>query len=269
MELIKLLAGIAFLFHISASPVTSQQHRDFAQGLFSLLENSKNPTVTELDDLIRSLFLSPEYNDVLRREIMNDVELTELVDSSDHSVNEAPKTKQHAFPVSAEAADAVKRKDLPEIEMLYDDSGDTIPNLVRLTREPTTPTDAAYKANKYIVTTVDTLSHLMVVMNRFKDEIKADNYVDLIHEFDEEFSPFLAQLANEATTSLFASYSMPAKWKEVIWQLHLLVANFVAEKKGFEKWGGLHDQIKGTLGKLLEYAVVVHRLLHPERTMQR
>jgi hypothetical protein len=240
---------------VFASVITTPRPKEYTQQLASLLMTKGKPSVSDLDSLVKGLYLSAEYNQISRNERLGDVEFEELVDSIAPSHSDlVPAAMRRMRATAKEDAGLIVTADIVLAEVGSDGVG--LP--VITTSLPTTlpPSEGSIQATQYIITTIDTISHLMLVLNRIDANIKEENYVELIKEFNEVFSPMLAQLANEATDRLFTSDATAARWKDALWQLHLLVANYATEKRGFEQWVDFKTQVLGAMGRLLDYAIV-------------
>jgi hypothetical protein len=241
MVYLRILATSA-LFRLIVSSTTNapESSREFAQQAASLFALNAKPTASDIDALTKSLYLSPEYHQISRVERMDGIQIVEMVDSI------AVKPPIRAKATAIRASSSLVTPDPSTGAGIMLPSDPTMPP----------PSDSTLKAITYIVTTIDSLSHLMLVINRVDADLKAENYAELVKEFDMEFNPLLARLANEAADRLFTSQDTAATWKSVVWQLHLTVANYVSEKKGFEEWSDFKGQVLATLGKLLDYAFV-------------
>ena len=113
------------------------------------------------------------------------------------------------------------------------------------------------RITEYIVTTIDAVTHLVVVLNAVNADIKESTYFDLVVQFDHEFSPLLAQLANDAVGRIhIMSETSAARWRDTLWMTHELVTTFVTEKRGFAQWKEFNDKVAGSLQKILDYAIV-------------
>lgn len=240
---------------VFSSSSTTARPKEYTQQLASLLIAKGKPTASDLDSLAKGLYLSPEYHQISRVDRLDDVEFQELVDSIAPSHSEL-------VPAAMRRMRATVKEDagltVPADIVLADVGSDGVSLPVLTTIRPTPPpqSEGSLQATQYIITTIDTISHLMLVLNRIDANIKEENYVELIKDFDEEFSSMLAQLANEAADRLFTSDATAARWKDALWQLHLLVANYASEERGFDQWADFKTQVLSAMGRLLDYAIV-------------
>ena len=273
MKVIQILATGYALVAGSRSGESGSSPKEYTQQLAMLLA-SGDPTIEELDALTKGLFLSPEYHHVIRTDRMGETEFSELVDSiapSQQDVDSRNRENANAAyePISTfdidlsggptPQVDSVPKREVagaPKLRVaggpLSKADGTSI-----LVNAPVT-IESSTQSLQYIVKTIDTLSHLMLVFNRIDADINAQNYVTLLKDLDEEFNPVLAKLANEAIDRLVKSDSTAAKWKDAVWQLHLMVANYVVEGQGIEQWPAFKNQVLATLVKILNYATVAN-----------
>lgn len=233
-------------------PVTTMAvaGRDFTLELAHLLSHDEKPSVAAIDALTKRLYLSTDYNEVTRVGRLGGVEFVELVGSIDEPVAGS------RLPQMAKMRGAAAREPLSDdmIEMTV--AGTHISSQPKSSAAPAPPSQSALQAITYIATTIDAIHHLILVVDRTSAAINAENYVVLIQEFNEDLGPMLAQLANEAADKLFVSDGSAARWKEAVWQTHLLVANYASEKKGFEEWTDFKARIVLSLTRLVDFAIV-------------
>ena len=265
MSLIKLAAAAAAASTFCASASSSEF--DYNQRLASLLVEGGRPDVAELDNLVRNLFGSRDYQHVTRGEKIGDSDFISLLDSV------VPPSAESGgdSPVSAIFTSKTSRGANPSMLRVARAGGgptrssealDGIPaiSLSDVTVSASNPSDANSKSIQYIVTTIDTLSHLVLVINQLDADMKSQSYVDVVKALDADFNPLLAQLANEAIDRLSLSSASSKNWKDALWQLHLLVADYVSQEKGIDDWAAFKAQVAAGLAKLIDYAVVANAI---------
>ena len=256
MSLIKLAAAAVAPSIIFASASSSEF--DYNQRLASLLVEGRRPDVAELDNLVRDLFASKDYQRVTKGELIGKSDFVSLLDSvvppSDESGGDSPvsaiftsKTPRGANPPMLRVARA------GGVPTRSSGALDGIPAI--------SLSDVTVSGSiQYIVTTIDTLSHLVLVINQLDADMKSQNYVDVVKALDADFNLLLAQLANEAIDRLSLSSESSKNWKDALWQLHLLVADYVSQEKGIDEWAAFKAQVAAGLAKLIDYAVVANAI---------
>jgi hypothetical protein len=232
---------------------------DYISRLATLLVEDGRPSVESLDNLVRELYTSQSYKQLLKTVDVDGTEFYELIDSVGH-----PSTAKAADEVPANAgvasnfAPRMRTGKTGRSGIVYSGLGEsaTIFGIPEVNVAETDPSDANHKSMQYIITTIDTLSHLLLVINQLDVDIKTQTYVEILKTLDTDFNTLLAQLANEAIDRLSLSTDSADVWKEAVWRMHLLVVNYVSQEKSIDDWNPFKEQVTVGLKKLVDYAVV-------------
>jgi hypothetical protein len=238
----------------TALATAAQPPTDYILQLATLLATKGDPSISDIDDLMKRLYVSPEYHRITR---VQEGESIQFIKESPLEDGSTEASILGATTVSS-GVDATADLSLVNPE-ITSESGVSIPapDITPNGRGavPSIPPGVGHEL-EYIISTIDTLSHLLLVLNQIDSDLKAENYVEVIKELNEQFDPILAQLANEATSRLFTSETTAAKWKDAVWQLHLMVSNYESDTKGIAEWNKFKPQVMKALARLLDIAVV-------------
>lgn len=232
---------------------------DYISRLASLLVEDGRPSIESLDNLVGELYTSQTYKQLLKTVSLDGTEFYQLIDSVAHpSIAKAADETSTNAGVASNFAPRMRTGKAGRSGIAYSGIGEspTIFDIPEVNDAVTDPSDANHRSMQYIITTIDTLSHLLLVINQLDVDIKTQNYVEIVKTLDTDFNTMLAQLANEAIDRLSLSTDSAAVWKAALWQMHLLVANYVSEEKGIDDWNVFKEQIITGLKKLVDYAVV-------------
>ena len=244
---------------ISGTFGTHAPTSDYLSRLATLLVEERRPSIESLDNLVRELFTSQISKQYLKTVNIDGTEFSRLIDTVAHpsTAKAADETSTNAG-VASNFAPRMRRGKAGRSGIAYSGIGEspTIFDIPEVNDAVTDPSDANHRSMQYIITTIDTLSHLLLVINQLDVDVKTQNYVEILKTLDSDFNTMLAQLANEAIDFLSLSTDSPVVWMEALWRMHLLVENYVSEEKGIDDWNVFKAQVTMGLKKLVDYAVV-------------
>ena len=238
----------AFFGAVSTVSAATASGDYYFQKFATLLVDEGRPSITQLDGLVREIYASDVYSTIIKAEQVAESEFFVLLNSvvppipADSQSNlKGPTKATGASTLGSNVYAGVPTTDLSTPTGLVDATGSSI---------------------QYIGTTIAALSNLVLVIKKMDADVKAQNYVDAVQRLDTELNVPLAQIANEAFDRLSMSTDSAKAWKDAIWQLHLLVANYVSDKKGIDEWNDFREQLTAGLKKLVNYAVVAQTTSH-------
>jgi hypothetical protein len=118
------------------------------------------------------------------------------------------------------------------------------------------PAKAQLESTKYIITTIDTLSHILVVLNAIEGDVNAGNYLTVIAKVDDECNYQLSKLADEAIDRIITNDDLACKWKKALRAVEAQVTQYTDAKPGPGTWPAFKAEVLEALTTLIDYAVV-------------
>ena len=266
------LSVLAFTGSRSSAPL------DFGHALASLLATKAKPSTADFDEILKAVIKTDDYQQLLASQadpdglavLLDDVRVLAPVADSGAGL------RGSASASSADAASTGLR--LPDVELVVShepvtSSGSAGRPMARLAVSagdsalggvpPTAtlsvssdPSTAQYQSTKYIITTIDTLGHIVTVLNAVEADVNAGNYLSVVTRVDEECNFLLSKLADDAISKIFTRDDTAAKWKNALKQVQIQMSTYVATKPGPETWLAFKAQMVAAITTLLDYAIV-------------
>lgn len=266
---------IAAITVLSITGSRSSAPVDFGHALASLLTTKAKPSSTDFDEILKAVIKTEDYQQLLAAEanpdglasLLDDVRV--VVPSADSGAG----LRGSAASTSAADGAASTGLTLPEVELV--ESHDSVasrpmarmavsagasalggPPVTATVSVSSDPSTAQYQSTKYIITTIDTLVHIVTVLNAVEADVNAGNYIGVVTRVDEECNFLLSKLADEAISKIFTRGDTAAKWKDALRQVQIQVSSYVATKPGPETWPAFKAQVIAAITTLVDYAVV-------------
>jgi len=118
------------------------------------------------------------------------------------------------------------------------------------------PEAAQLESTKYIITTIDTLTHILVVLSSVEGDVNAGNYLTVVAKVDSECNYVLSKLVEEAIDRIVTNDDFAAKWKKALRQILAQMTAYTETKPGPDTWEAFKAQTIDALSVLVDYAMV-------------
>ena len=283
-------AYIASLFvtHNHLSHATAPEPHNFPHALARLLTTDKKPMVSDFDEVFKAVLKTTDYQELIASQadpdslaaLLDDVRVPPMVTDSGAGLRgSSPATESAAAASTGLALSEIELKQshdpvssshaarpMARMAMGAGDSGLVSVSAAATVPVSTDPATAQYQSTKYIITTIDTLVHIMTVLNAVEKDVNAGNYLGVITTVDEQCNFMISKLAEEAVGRVFTSGDTAAKWRDALKQLGIKVATYVAARPGPESWPTFKAEILAAIGTLIDYAVVAKATMEASTT---
>ena len=285
-------AYIAVITTIVFSGSQASSAPNFHHSLASLLTTKAKPSAEDFDEIFKTVIKTEDYQQLIAAEanpdglaaLLDDVRVVAPVADSGTGLRGSASSAVDSRSAPEGSSTGLA---LPEIELT--ESHEPVTSSAGVVHRPmarmaasagvsgpvgasatvalsTDPATAQFQSTKYIITTIDTLVHVVTVLDAVQADVNAGNYLGVVTTVDEQCNFMLSKLADEAVDKIFTRGDTAAKWKDALKQVEIQVSNYVATKPGPETWPAFKDQVLAAIRTLVDYAVVARATMEASTT---